>query len=99
MASASPSPSPAPEMLLKCHLKTLRLPTMLAEYSKLAREAAQADEDYAQYLLRLTEIEVAQRQSNALAARIKAAGFPVLKDLDTYDLPPCHRCPRPRSWN
>ncbi len=58
---------------------------MLAEYSKLAREAAQADEDYAQYLLRLTEIEVAQRQSNALAARIKAAGFPVLKDLDTYD--------------
>ncbi len=85
MASASPSPSPAPEMLLKCHLKTLRLPTMLAEYSKLAREAAQADEDYAQYLLRLTEIEVAQRQSNALAARIKAAGFPVLKDLDTYD--------------
>jgi DNA replication protein DnaC len=72
-------------MLLKCHLKTLRLPTMLAEYSKLAREAAQADEDYAQYLLRLTEIEVAQRQSNALAARIKVAGFPVLKDLDTYD--------------
>jgi DNA replication protein DnaC len=72
-------------MLLKCHLKTLRLPTMLAEYSKLAREAAQADEDYAQYLLRLTEIEVAQRQSNAMAARIKAAGFPVLKDLDTYD--------------
>lgn len=58
---------------------------MLAEYSKLAREAAQADEDYAQYLLRLTEIEVAQRQSNALCARIKAAGFPVLKDLDTYD--------------
>lgn len=83
--ASSPSPSPAPEMLLKCHLKTLRLPTMLAEYSKLAREAAQADEDYAQYLLRLTEIEVAQRQSNALAARIKAAGFPVLKDLDTYD--------------
>ena len=85
MTPASPSPSPSQEMLLKCHLKTLRLPTMLAEYSKLAREAAQADEDYAQYLLRLTEIEVAQRQSNALAARIKAASFPVLKDLDTYD--------------
>jgi DNA replication protein DnaC len=82
---ASPSPSPSQDLLLKCHLKTLRLPTMLAEYSKLAREAAQADEDYAQYLLRLTEIEVAQRQSNALAARIKLAGFPVLKDLDTYD--------------
>jgi DNA replication protein DnaC len=83
--ASTASPAPPQEMLLKCHLKTPRLPTMLAEYSKLAREAAQADEDYAQYLLRLTEIEVAPRQSNALAARIKAAGFPVLKDLDTYD--------------
>jgi len=83
-------------MLLKCHLKTLRLPTMLAEYSKLAREAAQADEDYAQYLLRLTEIEVAQRQSNALAARIKAAGFPVLKDLETYDFSAMPAVPKAR---
>ena len=82
----APSPSPQPqEMLLKCPLKPLRLPTMLAEYSKLAREAADADEDYAQYLLRLTELEVSQRSANAMAARIKAAGFPVLKDLDTYD--------------
>jgi DNA replication protein DnaC len=72
-------------MLLKCHLKTLRLPTMLAEYAKLSREAAAADENYEEYLLRLTDLEVAQRSTNALTARIKAAGFPVLKDLDTYD--------------
>ena len=58
---------------------------MLAEYAKLSREAADADEDYQAYLLRLTELEVAQRSANALTARIKAAGFPVLKDLDTYD--------------
>jgi DNA replication protein DnaC len=72
-------------MLLKCHLKTLRLPTMLAEYAKLSREAAAADENYEEYLLRLTDLEVAQRSANALTARIKVAGFPVLKDLDTYD--------------
>jgi DNA replication protein DnaC len=72
-------------MLLRNNLKTLRLPTMLAEFEKLAREAAAADENYDQYLLRLTELEVAQRSANALAARIKGAGFPVLKDLDTYD--------------
>jgi DNA replication protein DnaC len=72
-------------MLLKCHLKTLRLPTMLAEYAKLSREAAEADENYEEYLLRLTDLEVAQRSANAITARIKAAGFPVLKDLDTYD--------------
>jgi DNA replication protein DnaC len=83
-------------MLLKCHLKTLRLPTMLAEYSKLAREAADADEDYAQYLLRLTELEVSQRSANAMAARIKAAGFPVLKDLDTYDFSAMPSVPKAR---
>jgi DNA replication protein DnaC len=74
-----------PEMLLKHNLKTLRLPTMLAEYAQLSREAADQDENYEQYLLRLTELEVAARSANALAARIKNAGFPVLKDLETYD--------------
>ena len=58
---------------------------MLSEYAQLAREAADADENYEQFLLRLTELEVATRAANALAARIKNASFPVLKDLDTYD--------------
>ena len=72
-------------MLLKTNLKHLRLPTMLAEFAKLAQEAASANEDYEQYLLRLTELEVAARSANALKARIKQAGFPVQKDFDTYD--------------
>jgi DNA replication protein DnaC len=72
-------------LLLRHHLKTLRLPTMLSEFAKLSREATDADESYEQYLLRLCELEVAQRSANAVQARIKAAGFPVLKDLDTYD--------------
>jgi DNA replication protein DnaC len=72
-------------MLLRHHLKVLKLPTMLAEFAKLSREAATADESYEQYLLRLTEQEVAQRSANAMAARIKAAGFPLGKDLDSYD--------------
>ena len=58
---------------------------MLAEFEKLAREAGEADETYEQYLLRLTELEVAARQTNALKARIKQAAFPVLKDFDTFD--------------
>jgi len=58
---------------------------MLAEYAQLSREAANQNENYEQYLLRLTELEVAARSANALAARIKNAGFPVLKDLETYD--------------
>jgi DNA replication protein DnaC len=58
---------------------------MLSEFAKLSREAADADESFEQYLLRLCELEVSQRSANAVQARIKAAGFPVLKDLDTYD--------------
>ncbi len=58
---------------------------MLGEHARLAREAADAGEDYEAYLLKLTELELAQRSANALANRIKAAGFPVLKDLETFD--------------
>ncbi|MCZ6816104.1 MAG: IS21-like element helper ATPase IstB, partial [Planctomycetota bacterium] len=72
-------------LLLKANLKQLRLPTIGAEFEKLAREAAAAEEGCEQYLLRLTELEVAARASNALKARIKAAAFPVYKDFDTYD--------------
>lgn len=72
-------------LLLKANLKHLRLPTMLAEWEKLAREAAAKNEAYENYLLRLTEAEVTTRSANALSARIRAAGFPVVKDFDTFD--------------
>src|SRR5688572_26488093 len=72
-------------ILLKSNLKQLKLPTMLAEWEKLAREAATKNEAYESYLLRLTEAEVATRAANALAARIRAANFPVVKNLDTFD--------------
>jgi DNA replication protein DnaC len=72
-------------LLLRSNLKHLRLPTMGAEFEKLAREAAAANEAYEQYLLRLTELEVAARSANAVQARIRAAGFPVAKDFDTFD--------------
>ena len=58
---------------------------MLSEWEKLAREADAKNEPYEGYLLRLTEAEVTTRSANALASRIRAAGFPVIKDLDTFD--------------
>jgi len=71
--------------LLKANLKQLRLPTMQAEFESLAREAATANENYQQYLLRLTELEVTARAANVLKARIKQATFPMVKDFDSYD--------------
>ena len=72
-------------LLLEANLKQLKLPTMLAEYEKLAGEAAANNQAYEDYLLRLAELEVAARSANAVAARIRAAAFPVAKDFDTYD--------------
>jgi len=83
-------------LLLKTNLKQLRLPTIHAEYEALAREAAQANENYEQYLLRLTELEVAARTANVLKARIKQASFPALKDFDSYDFTAQPSLPKPR---
>jgi DNA replication protein DnaC len=71
--------------LLKVNFKQLRLPTMLAEFEQLAREAADANQSFLEFLLRLTELEVSARTANALAARIKQAGFPTGKGLETFD--------------
>lgn len=72
-------------MLLEQNLKALRLPAMLREYQKLAREASSAGRGYENYLETLTELEVSQRTSNAIKNRIRAAMFPMLKDLESFD--------------
>lgn len=72
-------------LLLQANLRLLKLPVMNREFESLAREAAAGNEPYQNYLLRLTELEVAARMSHALEARIKRAGFPLYKDLDTFD--------------
>jgi DNA replication protein DnaC len=71
--------------LLRAQLRQLRLPTMGREFEKLARDAAASNQTFAQFLLGLTELELAARGANAVAGRIKDAGFPVEKDFDTYD--------------
>ena len=72
-------------MLLDTYLKELRLPTFLQNYRKFAEDAAQANHSYDRFLLALAEQEVAQRERNRIARRIKAARFPVLKELADFD--------------
>jgi DNA replication protein DnaC len=74
-----------PTLLLEHHLSALRLPTMLREYGKLAEVCRQERADYQTYLLRLAERELSDREVRAAERRVKAAKFPVLKTLDTYD--------------
>lgn len=88
--------NPNTDLLLRSQLKQLRLPTMLAEYAKLARDAAAGDQSYEDYLLSLADAEVVVRQSNALSSRIKQAGFPTHKDLDTFDFTAIPSLPKPK---
>jgi DNA replication protein DnaC len=72
-------------MLLETYLKELRLATFLQNYHKFAEDAAQANLSYDRYLLALSEQEVAQREKKRQVQRIKAARFPVLKELADFD--------------
>lgn len=72
-------------MLLKHHLKALRLPTINAECEKVAANAATDNIDHLSYLLQLTELELLERERKAAERRMKAAKFPTTKSLATFD--------------
>ena len=74
-----------PKMLLAHHLKALKLPTFLREYDKIARLCAAEGVDHPRYLLRLAEAELIERERRMIDRRIKAAKFPAVKSLDSFD--------------
>ena len=77
--------SGTPQVLLSHHLKQLKLPTVLREYDKVARECARDGVDHPRYLLRLVELELIDRERRVVERRIKQARFPAVKSLDTFD--------------
>ncbi len=77
--------SGTPHVLLAHHLKQLKLPTVLREYDKVARECAREGVDHPRYLLRLIELELIDRERRTIERRIKAARFPAVKSFDTFD--------------
>ncbi|MCP4542527.1 MAG: ATP-binding protein [Chloroflexi bacterium] len=74
-----------PTVLLEHYLKELKLPTFQREYKKIAELCGQDGCDYQTFLLRLVEREVQDREIRARERRIKAAKFPVIKTLDSFD--------------
>ena len=74
-----------PEILLAHYLKILKLPTFQREYQKLARLCATEGVDHVGYLFRLAEREMIERDRRKVERRIKAAKFPVVKSLDSFD--------------
>ena len=77
--------SGTPQVLLSHHLKQLKLPTVLQEYDKVARDCARDGVDHPRYLLRLVELELIDRERRMVERRIRQARFPAVKSLDTFD--------------
>jgi DNA replication protein DnaC len=79
------NPEPPSTLLLRHHLKVLKLPTMLRDYAAVAAACGQERIDYAGFLLRLSERELLERERRATERRLKEAAFPVVKTIDTFD--------------
>jgi DNA replication protein DnaC len=61
------------------------MPTILRDYDKVAQQCAAEDVDYPRFLLRITELELLDRERRATERRVRQAKFPVLKSLDSFD--------------
>lgn len=72
-------------VLVKHHLKTLKLPTMHGECEKVAARSAKENLDHLAFLLALCELELVDRERRAAERRLKAARFPAHKTLDEFD--------------
>ncbi|MHB1128419.1 MAG: IS21-like element helper ATPase IstB [Bacillota bacterium] len=72
-------------LLLSTNLKRLKLPTVAKHAESLARDAENSNLSYLDYLNALIEQEVNQREDNQQKERIRRAGFPILKTLESFD--------------
>jgi hypothetical protein len=73
------------QLLLEHHLKALKLPTLLRDYASVAAVCSQERCNYPQYLLRLVERELIDRERRATERRIQEAQFPVIKTIESFD--------------
>jgi DNA replication protein DnaC len=74
----------APKLLLTHHLKTLKLPTILREYDEVAQQCPGEGLDHVQFLARLVELELIDRERRMIERRIKVK-FPAVKTPDSFD--------------
>jgi DNA replication protein DnaC len=66
------------------NLKTLKLSAVVSHLESQLRQARESKEDYTEFLLNLTELEVATRMENGRKRRIHEARFPLIKPIDTF---------------
>jgi len=78
------------------HCRVLRMPTVSAQFSKLAQDAAQTNQTHTSYLAVLLGVEVEERERGTIARRLQEAKFPRLKTLDQFDFAAAPHLPATR---
>jgi DNA replication protein DnaC len=69
---------------LLANLNALKLSAVISQLEGCLRQARESSEDYTEFLLNLTELEVATRMENGRKRRLRDAKFPLLKPLETF---------------
>ena len=72
------------QLLLNSYLKTLKLPTIRAEYKTIARKCSQENLTYEHFLKHLVELEVQHRTAAAIDRRLRQACFPMIKEMSQF---------------
>lgn len=75
----------AEKSLILEHARKLHLPTVGAQFSQLAEEAAKLDRSHLCYLEALLAAELEDRERRAVARRIQEARFPRVKTIEEFD--------------
>lgn len=73
------------ELELKSHLKGLRLPSMLREYQRTATDAAKEGLGYEEFLLKLVQSEICDREARCFQRLLKLARLPLKKTIAEFD--------------
>jgi DNA replication protein DnaC len=69
---------------IRQYTKQLHLPTVGAQFLKLAEEAMQQKQGHVAFLEALLRTELEERERNAIARRIQEAKFPKVKTLEEF---------------
>jgi DNA replication protein DnaC len=75
---------PLQQSAIRQYAKQLRLPTLGAQFVKLAEEAMQQKQGHVAYLEALLSAEIEERERNAVARRIQEAHLPKVKTLEEF---------------
>ncbi len=70
---------------IKQQCKTLRMPSIAAQFSTLAEQAVREKKTHLGYLEALLTVETEEREKNTIERRIKEARLPRVKTLEEFD--------------